>query len=322
MIKPGDFLIWFNWYPVRYWVRLLSRRNVVRFGKALGLFNFWIRGRKRQVVVNELAKTLNVEPTQTDLHDLARSSFQQACTTAMETFCFPRFRPDNINHWMRIQGADYINQALARECGIVVVIAHYGANQMVMAGLGHRGYIINQIGSRPDDWHRLSGLKPSKIEKSMFRIRLNLEKALPARYIYIDKSMRPVYEALSHNQIMIMAADGRAGTRFYQIPVCGRVMNISSGPFRIAAKTGAALIPVFPVRDNDGIHDLYIDQPIQPDSQHSFPDAWARKAALIYGERMTHWVNFRPDHYAMLMAEAATRSSIDAVPLFEDYRHV
>jgi lauroyl/myristoyl acyltransferase len=166
----------------------------------------------------------------------------------------------------------------------------------------------------------LSGIKPVHIEKRIFELRLHLETSLPARFVYIDRSMRPVFNALKQNQIMIMAADGRAGSRFFSVPCGSRIMNVSSGPFRIAASTGASLIPVFPVRDFDGVHDLHIEAPILPEALDGTL-SWAEQAAQIYGKKLADWIDLRPDHYAMLMAEARVRSKIDKVPLFEDFRH-
>jgi phosphatidylinositol dimannoside acyltransferase len=311
---------WLYWYPLRFLTRVLPRQTVVVLGFVTGFFSFWLRPGKRRIVQREISNSDTKALSPAALKKLTRNSFQQSCAVMMETFCFPRIYAGNIDRWMRAHGIDNLNHALTRGKGVVIVLAHYGANQMVMAALGYRGYTINQIGSRPDDWHRLSGRKPTRFETRIFDLRMALERSLPATFIYIDKSMRPVYTALHNNQIMILAADGRAGTRFFTVPSGKRHINVSAGPFRIAASTGAALIPAFPVRDNDGIHDLYIESPIQPENTDSM-DSWAENAARLYAGRLNEWIQLKPDHYAMLMAEAFVRSDRDPVPLFEDYRN-
>ncbi|HPQ39904.1 MAG TPA: lysophospholipid acyltransferase family protein, partial [bacterium] len=265
-------------------------------------------------------KILPAAPSDEDVHQIVRNAFRQASAVFVETFCFPRITPGNIDGWMRLHGQDHIHEALGKGRGAILVLVHFGANQMVMAALGHRGYRIHQIGSLPDDWHRLSGTRPSCFDRKIFQMRLSLEQSLPAEFVYIDRSMRPVYNCLKHNEIMLLAADGRAGTRFLQTTMCGRTMNLSAGPFRIAHATGAPLLPVFPVRDTDGVHDLYIESPVDPETDDS-SGAWPEQAASVYGRRLTEWVRSFPDHYVMLMAEAAIRSRIDPVPLFEDIRN-
>lgn len=319
MIRRSDCLLLFQWYPIRWIIRSLPRRATICLGQLLGLLSCRLRPGKRTAVMKELMTTLP-DLDKSEAEQLIRKGFMTASTVAIESYCFPRLNPANINSWMRIHGESHLRRALNRGRGVVIILAHYGANQMIMAALGYRGYRVNQIGSRPDDWHRLSGIAPTPIERLIFRERLVLEKSLPANFIYIDKSMRPVYQCLERNEIMMLAADGRAGTRFIQARMCGRIMNLSAGPFRIAAATGAALIPVFPVRDADGTHDLHIEEPIEPEL--ATPDAdWTDAAASEYGSRLSEWVRFRPDHYVMLMAEARKRSALDPVPLFEDYRH-
>ncbi len=318
-MRLADFILLFYWYPVRLMVRILPRSIIVKAGHVIGFLSYYMRPQRRELALNELQK-ITLPDLSNHASDIVRNGFIQAATISLETFCFPRITPSNVNHWMRIHGESHLNQALMKGNGVVIILAHYGANQMVMAALGHRGYRINQIGSRPDDWHRLSGIKPSPGERLVFNRRLDLEKSLPARFIYIDKSMRPIYHCLENNEVMILAADGRAGSKFFKTGMCDRIMNVSAGPFRIAASTGAALIPAFPIRDVDGRHDLYIEHPIYPDHTDSMAD-WIEKAVQEYGVRLSEWVRFRPDHYIMLMTEAKKRSHLDPVPLFEDYRN-
>lgn len=309
-----------QWYPLRWLVNALSRRQVVALGNIIGSLQYALPRKKSAIARNELLKCLPDLADTDDIDTIIRRSYCEACSVYLETFCFPRITPDTVDQWMRLHGQDHLNQALRKGNGAMLVLVHYGANQMVMAALGHRNYTINQIGSRPDDWHRLSGIEPTPMERRIFDLRLKLEQSLPANFIYIDRSMRPVYNCLRDNEIMMLACDGRAGARFLQTTVCHRTMNVSAGPFRIAAATGAPLIPVFPVRNDDGIHDLYIEPPIRFEA--SIRDKmWPEKAAEVYGQRLTEWITVRPDHYLMLMTEAALRSRIDSVPLFEDYKN-
>lgn len=319
-LRLSAVITWFYWYPIRILVQIVPRRTVVDIGRIIGTLDHWLRSGKNRIVSQELKKTDTMNLPAEKIKRLTRLSFQQSCAVMLETFCFPRINSDNIDRWMRVHGLDVLDRALASGKGVVIVLSHFGANQMVMAALGYRGYSINQIGSRPDDWHRLSGQKPTALEKRIFRHRMRLEKSLPAQFLYIDKSMRPVFTALHNNQVMILAADGRAGARFFTVSLGNRRINLSAGPFRIAASTGAALVPAFPVRNKDGVHDLFIEPPIHP--QHTAStESWAEQAACLYAERLNSWIQQKPHHYAMLMAEAFIRSSHDPVPLFEDYRN-
>lgn len=315
-----DLIHWFQWVPLRHLAGRLSHRRVVAMGNVLGDIHYHTRRRKRCIARDELLKTLPELTGTGTVNRVVKHSFRQASAIFFETFCFPRIQPGNVDAWMRLHGRNHIHDALKQGRGAILILVHFGANQMIMAALGHRGYRIHQIGSRPDDWHRLSGTKTSAFDRRMFQIRLDMEQSLPANFIYIDRSMRPVYNCLENNDIMLLAADGRAGTRFLQTSLCGRTMNLSAGPFRIAHATGAALLPAFPVRDADGVHDLYIEAPIRPPPGNA-STSWPERAARLYGERLTEWVRSFPDHYVMLMAEAAIRSQIDPVPLFEDTRH-
>ena len=62
-----------------------------------------------------------------------------------------------------------------------------------------------------------------------------------------------------------MAADGRQGTHRVQCDFLGQTVTFSTGPYRIAKKTGAIIIPTFTIRRPDNKNTLVFEVPLMPE---------------------------------------------------------
>ncbi|MBN1551684.1 lysophospholipid acyltransferase family protein [bacterium] len=310
-----DLTQWIAYYPMRQLIGFLPRNVLYFMSQTGGWISYHLRKNRRILVLKQLENLLGNQILTTSLPTIARKGFKLAFLNVLLTFRYPKLNGNNIQDWITLAGEDHLKHALEAGKGAIIVLVHFGANQMVMPALGYHNYKINQLGSRPEDWNRLSGIKPSFLQKKLFKARLKLEKTLPANFIYIDKSLKPVYRCLARNEIMIMAVDGRAGTKFISVPIFNMFMNLSAGPFRIAASTGTPIIPAFPVLQKKGRHLLFIEAPINPPSIDD-RDVWIQELVSAYAKILEKRLVKYPDHYCMLMAEAERRAPIDTVPLF------
>jgi len=312
-----DLTRWIFYFPFGFIISRLPRNWIRVIANIAGSFIYHICRTRRIIAQQEINKLFGQVNDQVRLKNAVKNGFKVSIFTLLETFCFPRLTPNNIHRWIQLEGKEKLDKAIDDGKAVIIILIHFGANQMIMPALGFRGYKINQLGSRPDDWNRLSGIQPTAIQEKIFEKRLYLERFLPANFIYIDKTMRPIYQCLQSNEIMLMAVDGRAGTRFLKATILKRKINLSAGPFRIARKTKAALIPVFPVCTPKGTHILSIHDEIKIDYGLT-EEEWLTKAAVTYGKCMEEMVKNYPDHYSTLMTEAKIRADLDPVPLFED----
>ena len=310
----ADLLRWFFFFPLRKCLSTLPNRYLYLIAKLGGQVSFYLRRHRRQITLHELTHLFPEDTSSEFIVQGVKHGFVLSLYTLLQSFSFPKIRRETIGQWITLNGKEHIDLALKSGHGVLLVLVHFGANQMVMPALGFRGYTINQLGSKPDDWSRITGINPTPLQTKIFNLRLDLEKHLPANFIYIDRSMRPIYECLNKNQIMIMAADGRAGKRFVSAPFFRKYIHFSSGPFRISKSTGSALIPVFSICRPNGIHDLVIEPAISV-SDHLGEKEWVSAAASELACRLESRFFNHPSHYCMLISEAQIRAHLDPVPL-------
>jgi KDO2-lipid IV(A) lauroyltransferase len=315
MSKARLIARWIFWFPIRRCITALPRAAAIRVGEWMGSVRYRVSRRRRRVMAEELGELLQEDPGGARIQAAVHRAMRLSGANLVETFLFPRHSPRTVDRVFEFEGLEHLERALAQGKGVILLLCHFGANQLCMAALGHRGYRINQIGSQPEDWHKLVDLEPSSLERRIFDVRLRLERALPANFVYIDRSMRPVYRCLARGEILIMAFDGRAGSQWLDVPLFHRRMNISSGPFSLARRAGSPIIPLFMVRRPGGRHRVVLHPPLEVPREGPREEL-LRAPAIEFARLMEHWIRELPDHYAGLLAEARIRAALDRVPLF------
>ena len=157
-------------------------------------------------------------------------------TLARSLLCFarfPRLTRDNIGAWIRYEGFEHYENAIARGKGVLFLTAHLGNWELSALAHGLYGYPMHIV-VRPLDNPRLDRLVTRYRTLSGNRI---IEKS---------ESPRRIFEALHANQAVGMLIDQNASpdngvfVDFFGMKACA-----STGLAKIALRTGAAVIPGF-----------------------------------------------------------------------------
>lgn len=275
-------------------------------------------GALRQFMYDELSSIQHGKYPEDKKQAIIRHAYKIIAKNQLEILLFRHLDKEKTRRMITVTGKEKIDRAFFRGKGIILLIAHFGANKLVMPALGHDGYKINQVAGKPTEWIKIFGNELSYVSRKIFELELKNEKFLPANFIYVFKSMKPIFKCLKNNEIVCMAIDGGGGTKREKIDFLGRKAMISDGPFRIAQRTGAVILPAFVVRQTDDTHQLIIEEPIQvePDlgkGNHCFNKLQEFMSLLeIYVDRY-------PSHYCLRLARARMLWRKDPIPFFTDY---
>lgn len=172
----------------------------------------------------------------------------------------------------------------------------------VLPALGLNGYKVNQVTNwRPIDNSRPSEMpSPGFFEKCYYKTQeLRHGQMLPVNMIVTGGFMRPIYERLAQNEIVVMAVDGRAEGKLTPYPFLGReTCMFSNGPVRLALRTGATVLPSFTVREADMRNTLVIEEEICLDRDHSSEDQ-IKNRTEVFVKLLEKYVHEYPDHCGM-----------------------
>lgn len=263
---------------------------------------------------DELRRIYATHPMPRSEDDIIRDTFRLTMYNELEVLRYPYLNPATIGEVCEIVGREHLDAALAKGKGAIVLIGHFGANQMIMPALGHVGYKMNQLSAPPPVWAEiLRETRTTPLWTKTLERRWELEKLLPVQHINVFRFLRPAFDALARNEVLGLAFDGGGGKKWVNVDFCGRKANFSIQPAQIWKKTGAALLPTYVLRHpGEARHKVVITEEL--------PWAGSNEASLqALAQRFEQWVWEWPEHYLHFLQMRRRVRGTDVFPLFDDY---
>jgi len=147
----------------------------------------------------------------------------------------PRLTPLNLGRWIRYEGFEHYEEAMAQGRGVIFLTAHLGAWELSAAAhalYGHPMWLM----VRPLDNPFLDRLIDAR------------RRLFGNRTIRKKDSAREVLAVLrSNGAVGILADQNAAGSDGVLVDFFGRKASATKGVAQIAARTGAAVVPGFAV---------------------------------------------------------------------------
>lgn len=185
-----------------------------------------------------------------DLDDAAHEAMATHFLNQYASFAFGRITLDNWDSYLRFEGLEGVESALRQGRGVVLLHPHMGPAQLPLCVLGVRGFNVHQIGGGEP------AVEKSETGRWATALRHQLEERMPVTLHTGGSYLRSLLRALGQGAIVLTAADGTGGGkeigRRYERRVLGQRMGVPVGGFYLAARSGAALFPLYTVRDPIG----------------------------------------------------------------------
>ncbi|MCB9777511.1 MAG: lysophospholipid acyltransferase family protein [Alphaproteobacteria bacterium] len=269
----------------------------------------------------ELRLLFRDRPLPTDEATIIRDTYREAMFNEVEVLRYPDLNPDTIDDTCVIEGREHLDAALARGRGAIVLIGHFGANQMIMPALGHKGYPMNQLSAPPPVWADiLRETRTTPLWEKVLARRWQLEQRLPVQHINVFKFLRPAFDCLRDNQVLGLAFDGGGGQKWTQVRLLERDAFVSIQPAQLWKKTGAALLPTVVVRrPGERLHRVIIEPALDWQPVPGDRDEEIRRNMQAFVDRFSAWVGRYPDHYLQFMLHRRRVRATDIRPFFDDY---
>jgi phosphatidylinositol dimannoside acyltransferase len=255
---------WLYWYPWRRLMQAFPHPGRVQMARGLGTLFYLSSPRWRTLTQAELRASFQGRPAPYSLSRLSLWAAQQYYQGQLEVFTYPRLTLRDMEAYFPLQGQEHLDAALAYGRGVMILLSHLGANQMIMPALGFRGYCINQVSRAAQaENDEYQGRHLSPFFRKIIQLQRSYEESLPARHIDVASGLRQIFRKLKANEIVAVAGDGRYGTEWVPHTFLGRPATFSPGPWLIAHRTGALLLPIFVLRPKSGCrYQVRIEAPL------------------------------------------------------------
>jgi lauroyl/myristoyl acyltransferase len=226
------------WTGVRYWVyrgvSYASGRVPVRFaywvGALVGDFIYLTWRRHSANAVSNMRRVLGDNADWRVVKEMARDSFRNYAKTLVDFLRFPHLDREDIDRAVPSQrGLNYLDEALGKGKGLVIVTGHIGNWDMAGAVLGHKGLPLHAVADRFEP-QKMDDLINGTREKHGLNI-LSLEPG----------SLKQIFTALKKNEIVLLLFDRPQPGEGVAVQFFGETAYLPPGPAAIAIRTGAAL---------------------------------------------------------------------------------
>ncbi len=209
---------------------------------------FWFASQQRKLASEHLRCSLSLLDEQS-VRTIVKQCFQNLGKTVVEFMRFPRLDKQQIQQYVKLEGVEHVEQALAQGKGAIILTGHFGNWELLAASISATVAPLTPI---------VRELRSPRLNALVSRYR---EKA---GYATIDRDtgIRHALRCLKRNELIGIVADVDTTVSGVFVDFFGRPAYTPYSPVAIAIKTGAVILPSFIIRQPDGSHRAIIEPPL------------------------------------------------------------
>ena len=263
--------------PERYWPAVST---------GLARSHLKLRGSKRARIARACEQYLHIDPDELELAVIA-AEYAENIEAIRESY------PGGWHRAGRIEGADEIEFSLHRGRGVVLWVSAFAHSDVVTKKtLARAGYALTHLSAvghpYSPTWFGAKVLNPVRVRAE----NRYLAKRIIVVYGHAHPALDLLRQALRNNGIVTVTAIG-AGRAACTAPLLGGTMRLATGAPRLALETGAALLPVFTLPNDNNGYSVHCGTDLLTRVDRSDEDA-IQKVTLLYVELLQSFVLAQP----------------------------
>lgn len=280
----------------------LSRRLPLRLAYWVGLraadLFYLLAARDRASVQANLRQVFagrGIRPARLALRGLTRKTFQYFGKYLVDFFRYARLSPDDVAKRVSIEHEEYLAEAQRMGRGVLVVTAHFGNWELGGGVLASLGYHVHAV-VMPQRMKRLENLLSRQRERRGLHL------------IPVGAAARGSLRALRQGDLVALLVDRDFSNHHERRPFFGRPACLPRGAAWLSLHSGAPIVPVFVLRQEDDTFLLRLHRPILPEQEGSMENLMQRVSQVLeqeIGERPYQWFVFK-DFWSADRPEAGT----------------
>lgn len=248
---------------LNYWLQYLAVRFLAFLSTVLpvevshgiacwfGDLSYWVLGKRRRVALKNITQALGDSLPPERKKEIARAAFQSAALSMMELFTVEKIKKEAASRFKLI-GNEYLEEAFAKEQGVVLVISHLGSWEYLS--------FLPYFTKRP--WSVVvKNIKNPYIDKAIDTMR----RVMTVTPVSKDSSVRTIFQELRAGHGVAILVDQWAGDEGLWVDFFDTKTSTTSIPARLSEKTGCALVSAYCLRTAPGHYEIHIEKPIARD---------------------------------------------------------
>ncbi len=286
-LSPRLWLFWFGVGLLRL-VGLLPHRLLMSFGSMLGSLLYIVAGSRRRIAKKNLALCFP-EKSVAERKELLKENFRNLGRMICETTIIWWGNKSKLQQLAHIQGEEHIQKALTQGKGVIVLAAHFTSLEVgaIMLSLVTPCYFMYRPHNDP------------VMEKFIYEHRMRwFDRSFPRG------GVRKMVSSLRQNRVIWYAQDQNTKrSEGVFVKFFGQTASTNSATARLAKVTGAAVVPYYVVRREDGVgYDVRFEPPLE-----GFPSGDIEVDTQRINDIIEKWVRQCPEQYYWVHRRFRTR---------------
>jgi len=234
--------------------QFLALHLPLRFSYAIAIFFSDLRatlfGSKDRKAVTGNLQAIFPEKSPREIETIRIRMFRNFAKYLVDFFRFPLLNKGIITRTIRIKNIGYLDEALSKGKGIILITAHLGNWELGGVLLGLLGYPI------------LAVALPHKHKKvdAFFNAQRN-NKGMGV--IPLGRALQQCIRRLNNNEIIALVIDRDFTDKGLLLTFLGRKAIIPPGAAVLGLKTEAIIVPAFLLRNQDDTFTFVVEKPIE-----------------------------------------------------------
>jgi len=243
----------------KYYAFVIAEHTLSRLPRRIGYFIAILVGdiiyllspRIRDTIAGNVKHVLGPEADDDAVRRVVRGVLRNASKNYLDLIRIPRMKPEQIKAQVTPHGVHHLVEALARGKGVMLVTAHFGSFDIAVQLLA-----VHSVRTTIP----VEALKPQRLLDHVVSLRRNKGlNIIPAK----SGALQAMLGALRNGEIVLIACDRDVTGEAPKALFFGEETRLPDMAVRLALRTGAAIIPVFNLRRDDGRYDVYVEPPIE-----------------------------------------------------------
>lgn len=205
---------------------------------------------KDRQAVKENLKTIFPKASEREIHRIRITMFRNFAKYLVDFFRFSKIDIAYIKKNIKIENQHYFQEAISRGKGGILLSAHLGNWELGGAVIALLGYPLWVV-ALPHKHKRVDNFFNAQRESKGLKV------------IPLGKAVRSCLDVLKENKLVGLVGDRDFAANGVVIDFFGRPALFPRGPAAFSLKTGATIVPVFMVRNEDDSFTVKIEKPVQ-----------------------------------------------------------
>jgi len=229
----------------------LPRRVSYLIATLVGDIIYLVSPRIRGSIASNVKHVLGAESDDAAVRSVVRGVLRNASKNYLDLIRIPRMKPEEIKRQVTPHGVHHLADALASGRGVMLLTAHLGSFDMAVQLLAVHSVRTTIL---------VEALEPERLLDHVVSLRRNKGlNIIPAK----SGALQAMLQSLRNGEIVLIACDRDVTGEAPKALFFGEETRLPDIGVRLALRTGAAIIPVFNLRRDNGQYDVYVEPPIE-----------------------------------------------------------